>query len=133
MATVGAALVSRLESCPGLVALVGTDIYRVEVNEGTSPPYVVLNFAPTERYSAFGEDTGAAHVDWRARCFGSTLKQAEDVREQVRSALQRWRGTQRGVTFDDVVLTPGDTEPDRDFDTQLMFVELTGRAYFKET
>lgn len=94
-------------------------------------PLVVYQRIGTDRISAMGSDTGLALAEMQVTSWATTPKAARDVKEQVRGALQRWRGTVAGVEVQDSYL---DLELDRfDDETKAHGVLLGVRIAHRET
>lgn len=104
MATVEEVIQTRLAATAGLTALVGTRIYWLHVPQETATPYVAhFEVSQITRPHAMGTDPGDVVSRWQVSVFADTPSTAKDCAEQVRAALQRYRGTVSGVTVDDVL------------------------------
>jgi hypothetical protein len=98
------ALYARLSGYASLTALVGARIYPLRAPQTAPLPYVVYQRISTIRWSAMGVDTGLARPRMQLTAWASTPAAAKAVKEQVRAALQRWRGTAANVTILDSFL-----------------------------
>ncbi len=99
------AVYSRLSTFAGLTALVGAPpndrIYRVRLPQDVTLPAVRFAKVAVERIGAMGADPGLARARYQFSCWANDPDQARDVAEQIRAALQRWRGTEAGVVIQD--------------------------------
>lgn len=98
------ALYARLSGFAGLSALVGSRIYPLRAPQTAALPLVVFQRISTIRWSAFGSDTGLARPRIQVTAWATTAMAAKSVKEQVRAALQRWRGTVAGVEILDATI-----------------------------
>jgi hypothetical protein len=98
------ALYARLSGFAGLTALTGTRIYPMRAPATAGYPHVVYQRISTVRPPAFGVDTGVANPRFQVTSWAATPVSAKTVKEQVRLALERWRGTLAGVTVQDAYI-----------------------------
>lgn len=114
------AIYSRLSTFAALELLVTNRIYPQQGPQGVAKPYIVYGRISTERISALGADTDIAQARFQFNCYSDTYDNARDVFEQVRAAMQRWKGTEAGITIEDSFI---ETERDEyEQDTTLFYV-----------
>lgn len=130
MAHLEAALYTRLAGFAGLAALVAARIYPLVAPENAERPFVVFQRVSTPRASAMGSDPGLALPRLQITSWADDPLEAKDVKEQVRAALQRWRGTVAGVEVQDSYILD---ERDRyDEQTRLFGIDLDVRIPHRE-
>jgi hypothetical protein len=81
----------------GTVALVGTGIYPGVAPESAGTPRIVYQEITLLPVSAMGSDTGLMRSRMQVSVWGADYTQSKDVADQVRDALQRYRGTAGGI------------------------------------
>lgn len=94
-------LASRLTTFAALTALVGPRIYPVVLPQTPTYPCVTYQRISTTRESAMGVEVGIAHARVQCSAWAQTYTAAKGVKEQLRAALERWRGTVLGVVVQD--------------------------------
>ena len=109
MAAIEDAIYTQLSGFAGLSALVGTRIHPGELPEDTNVGESFLDsvvYFPIsgERISAMGVDTGLVRERFQFDGWSRTYDGANAVREQLRLALQRWRGTVATVVIQDTFI-----------------------------
>lgn len=107
-----------------LTTLVSTRIYPSELPQKCPLPAVVYERASTISHSAMGQDTGTYESIWRLSCHASTFTAARNVCDQVRQALQRWRGTYDYIEIKDSFLEGESTEYLNDVDVHEVIQEF---------
>ena len=95
------ALYSRLSGHAGLSALVGVRVYPLRLPQDTTLPAVTYTRVGTRRLRAMGSDPGLARARFQVAAWAATFAAGRDAGEQIRAALQRWRGTLEGVVVQD--------------------------------
>jgi hypothetical protein len=105
------ALYSRLSNFAGLGALVGTRIYPRMLPQDPAYPAVSWFKVSAPRESAMGSDPGLVHARFQVSSWGLTLLNTRDTAEQVRLALQRYRGTLAGTVIQDIFIENEDEIP----------------------
>ena len=110
------ALFSRLSGHAGLAALVGDRIYPQVLPQGGTFPALTYAKTKGERVQAMGGNPGIARVTFRVAAWSDVYSDAKDASAQVRDALERWSGTEAGVTVLDSFL--GDELDGYDDETQ---------------
>lgn len=90
-------LYQRLSGFAGLTALVVARIYPQKLPQKPVYPAVTYLTVSAVRESAMGSDPGVARRRFSVIAWGATFTSASDVAEQVRAALQRYRGTLDGT------------------------------------
>lgn len=113
------ALYTRLTSVAGLTALVGTRIYPRQLPQNPAYPCLMYARVSAERESAMGADTKLVAGRWQVSSWGKTYTDARDTAEQVRLALERYRGTSSGTVIQDIFI-----ESENDFPPELVDGEL---------
>jgi len=91
-------LFSRLSGYAGLSALIGSRIYPDQLPQRPVLPASTYKIRDEEWLHTGGIDSTLIAVVLQIRSFGRTYSEAEGVGLQVLAALQRWRGTEIGVT-----------------------------------
>lgn len=91
------AIYSRLTGVAGVAALIDTRAYPGVAPPAAALPFITFTRVSVERSSAMGSDTGLAHARYQLSSWADTFTGAEALKEAVRAALQRWRGTVAGV------------------------------------
>jgi hypothetical protein len=95
------ALYTRLTGFAGLSALAGTRIYAQLMPQDPTYPSVVYMRVSAERETAMGADPGLVHSRFQLDAWSNVAKEARDVTEQIRLALERWRGTSGTTVIQD--------------------------------
>lgn len=104
MAVVEEALFTRLSGFAGLTALIAARIYPVVLPQDVVLPAVSYRRLSGPRSSAMGSDPGLAHPRFEVNAWAREYLAAKNVKEQIRAALQRWRGTVSGVEIIDTFI-----------------------------
>ena len=109
MAAIEDAIYTRLSGFSGLTALTSTRIYPGELPPNVNidedfPDSVVYFPVSGERISAMGSDTGLVRERFQFDGWSRTYDGANAIREQLRLALQRWRGTVATVVIQDTFI-----------------------------
>jgi len=117
MSLVEEALVTRLTSVAALTALVGSRISPLRAPENEPVPYVVYQRIAGTREQAFGADPGLTRARFQVSAWDASYSGVKAVQDQLRLALERWRGTVSGVevldTFIESDLDDHEPEPER--------------------
>jgi hypothetical protein len=98
------AVVARLRGFSGLIALLGSGnngIYAHLQPQDPVYPTIVYTRISAQRVTAMGADPGVVHSRFQFDAYGILAKDARDVSEQVRQALERWRGTSGATVIQD--------------------------------
>ncbi len=96
------ALFSRLSGFAGLTSLVGTRIYPVQLPQDVTLPAVVYTRISSEREVAMGKDPGIARPRFDVSAWATTFDSSRAIAEQIRLALERFRGTEAGIVIQDI-------------------------------
>lgn len=107
MSLIEEAVANRLSTFGGLTALVGTTpprIWPVLLPQNPVYPAVTYQVISAERTSAMGADTGLRQTRIQVSSWAPKYADVKAVKEQVRAALQRWRGTVLGVVVQDTFI-----------------------------
>lgn len=118
--TVELALWTRLQAVSAVTALVADRVYdRESTPQNPTYPYVTFELISTVHYPTFGDTTGIRKQRFQFDAYGAQqftaagVIGAAEVGAAVRAALQRYRGSVAGVTFQDIELErEEDPEPD---------------------
>jgi len=95
------ALITRLTGFAGLSSLVGGRIYAHLMPQDPTYPTIVYTRISAQRVSAMGSDANLVHSRFQLDAWSNVAKDARDVTEQVRQALERWRGTSGSTVIQD--------------------------------
>lgn len=95
------ALYSRLTGFSGLANLIGARVYEHLQPQNPVYPAVVYTRVSAARVTAMGADPGLVHSRFQIDAWSLGAKEARDVAEQVRQALERWRGTSGSTVIQD--------------------------------
>jgi hypothetical protein len=107
------AIYQRLAAHSGLSALISARIYPQILPETPTYPAVTYWITGAPRETAMGSDPGIVHARVQVDAWGLTFAVARNVGEQVRAALQRWRGTLDGTeVLDSFIEDARDQEPE---------------------
>lgn len=88
---------------PGVTGLVPLErIQSSFLPQGTARPALTFNRVSEVRHPAMGVDTGLVETRWQTNVWDPSYQTAQTVREAVRAATQRKRGTFGGVVVEDV-------------------------------
>lgn len=94
--TIKTELYSRLSGYAGLTGLVSTRIHPVRLPQNCTMPAVTYQIVSGPRVSNFGDDTGDVRYRVQVDCWASAVTgesaSADAVADQVKAALQRYRG-----------------------------------------
>ena len=99
-----ATLYTRLTTHAGLSALVVLRVYPNHLPQDVAYPAISYRRVTTQRPSNFGADAGIVRARFQIDVWASSYDSASAVREQVRSALQRWTNTSGTVVQDTLFL-----------------------------
>lgn len=127
---VEAAIYSRLTAYTNLTNLVGDRIYQTVARQGASNPLVVINLITLQPTNAMGIDIAPTEAGIQVSVFAENGASCASVAEQVKAALQRYRGTSGGIVVQATFLDSerSDFEPEnkehrRDLDFRVYFEE----------
>ena len=113
------AIYQRLSGFAGLYALIGgVAAPRVTphlLTQDTAYPAVTYFIVSSPREAAMGSDPGIVHARIQVDCWGQKYLDVQQVGEQVRAALERFRGT-----LDTTVIMDSFLEDMRDFEPELV-------------
>jgi hypothetical protein len=104
MAELADAIYSRLTGFAGLSALVVSRVYPVNLPQNPAVPAVTYQKIGGESEQGMAADHGMTHPLVQFDCFAATYSAAWAVARQVRNALERWSGSEAGVTILDTLI-----------------------------
>ena len=91
------AIIARLAAVSGLTTLIGTQpnmrAYPRLMPEAPTYPALTYTKVSEVRESAMGSDSGLVHARWQFDIWDTDRTRARNVAEQLRLALERYRGT----------------------------------------
>ena len=87
------AIYTRLQAVAGLTALVGTRVYPRLMPQNPTYPAITYLLIASPRERAMGSDPGIVHSRWQFDVWDNDRDVVRDVTEQLRKALERYRGT----------------------------------------
>lgn len=99
------ALYNLLKDNSGVAALVSDRIYPGKLPQ--KPTYPAISYilvSGTERFSVMGDDADIARKRMRLSCWADSDSGLQTLKEAVRAAVQRYRGTVAGVVILDSFL-----------------------------
>jgi hypothetical protein len=93
------AIYTKLSGTAALIALVPAAqiTYRL-LKQNSSYPAIRYFKVSEVRESAMGTDPGLVHARWQFDVYDPSANNVRNAREQLRLALERWRGTNLGGT-----------------------------------
>lgn len=97
---------ARLTTFAGTAAL-GTRVEPNQMRQESAYPYVVYEEFDGERFPTMGSDGDLVRANVRVNLWHNEYDAGRNLSDQVRLALQRFRGTAGGVTVDDIFTVPG--------------------------
>lgn len=97
-------LIARLKAVAAVVALVAARVY-VRVPQGAIYPLIRIQRISSDHAQDMEGASGICQALIQIDCISRTVTSAKDVAEEVRKALQGWKGTQGGTTFRSILLT----------------------------
>lgn len=108
--TVSQALNGRLNAVPGVTDLVAERIYPGTVPQEVAGPTIgfMRTDEDTDDEPAFEADSDIRETLFELVSIGRDYDECEQVHEQVRRALRRFRGTVNGVEVTDMLLRGGE-------------------------
>lgn len=127
--TIETALFTRLSGYAGLSALVSARIYPKRAPQNATLPCLVYERVSATRVPALNSDTDIVEARFQITVVASTYSSILSVSTQVRSALQRYRGTVSGIVIDDIQIV-NDTDiydPAVEFYQRAIDFEITHR------
>lgn len=98
------AIYTRLSEFAGLSALVAARIHPLKLPQNVTYPCVTFSKISTERHSAMGADAAVTRSRYQVSSWAKNYSDVEPVSEQVRAALQRFRGTVSSVVIQDIFI-----------------------------
>lgn len=104
MADVQAAIRTTLLAHAGTLALIGTRAWFLLLPQNPTLPAVTVQQVSGTRHSAMGDDVGIAEGRMQVESWATTRTGVRALAEQVRDALQRFRGTVSGTVINAVFL-----------------------------
>ncbi len=108
------AIFARLSGWAGLAGLVGTSIYPMRAPQNVPAPYVVYQRISAPRLRSLLGGSGQANPRIQIDAYGTSYAQSKAVAEQVRLALDNFRGTVRLPDGTSVKIGACSLETDRD-------------------
>lgn len=90
------ALRTRLTTVSAVTALVSTRVYPNVLPQNPTLPAVVYQRIDERRETAMGSDPGVVRARVQVSAWAATFTAARGIGEEVRKALQRYRGTPAG-------------------------------------
>jgi hypothetical protein len=102
----GQVVFSRLTTFGGTAQL-GTRVHPAQAPQDTVFPYVVYEEFDGERFPCMGSDADLVRAQVRVHLWHTEYAAGRALAEQVRLALQRFRGTAGAVTVDDIFTIEG--------------------------
>ena len=91
------ALYSYLSTYAGLVSLISTKIYPLTIPQTTSPPAIAYERIYSERHHCMQADSTLTRHTIQFTIVSTTLASCESISEQLRTALQNYKGTMGGT------------------------------------
>lgn len=104
--TIEADLYARLYSDAGVSAIT-TRIYPARVPDAITLPFIRYQRVSSDRPSTMGVDAGLVGAGYQIDCWATDQIDQITLRNAIRLALQRWRGTGT-VTIQDTFITDED-------------------------
>lgn len=102
MLTIEEALKAHLTANAGLVALIASRVYPVQLPQNPTLPAMVYNRISGERVQHMEGSSGLASPRFQFDSFGRTYAEAKGVSEALRLAVEGFSGTMGGVNGPDV-------------------------------
>lgn len=99
---------TRLSEYTGLSALVANRIYPNIKAQDATMPCVTYRRVSSIRFSAMGEDAEVVKSRFQVDVWAMTYDEASAVRDQVVSAMQRWKNGTGTVVQDTFIITETD-------------------------
>lgn len=127
MSTVEEALVSIAQAEVGLTGLIGSSPMRLhpsKLPENVTLPAATYQRISGIRESAMGSDTGVARARIQLSAYDRQYSGANAVKEELRMAFQRYRGTVLGVEIMDIFLENDMDLYEDDVDMHHLVVDL---------
>lgn len=93
------ALFSRLDNDSAVSALVSSRIYPRKIPQSPTYPLISYSVQTLDQPTAMGSDPAMATKTFQVDCYSQSYSQCKDLSDKVRQSLQRWRGTEAGVTI----------------------------------
>ena len=134
MATIEAALFTRVSTHVGLSALVGTRIYPGLLPQAVTLPAISYFRVSTNRSSKMGVDSQVVQSRWQFDLWGAKGGYTATVaaRNQLRLALQRWRNASSPVVQDTFILDEQDLVEDTPDSLIVHHLTLDAEIWFDE-
>ena len=110
MARIEEGFVIYLNGHAGLSALISTRLFPLILPEGVTMPAATYQRISGPRMRSHSGPSGVSMPRYQFNCWGDTYKQAKEVADQVRIALESFSGTMGTVP-----VHAGFVEDDRDF------------------
>lgn len=100
MTALNEAIYGRLQAVVGVTNLVGTRVYPVVLPQDPIYPAIRYQQLAGSREPTMGSNNGLVNTTVQIDSYSESYAQARQVAEEVRSALQRFRGTVAGVVIE---------------------------------
>ena len=114
--TIRDAIYKHLTEHAGLAALVAARIFPGAADQNCGTPYVIFGLAGGQRMRCNAADPGLAPRRLRTTSWADTPEEADAVAEQIRAALNYYRGTMGGAGGVVIQRIYPDFEPVDEFD-----------------
>lgn len=95
--TIEAAVYDRLTTFAGLTALISTRTYAQILPTTPTPPACTYTVISTSIIGGMGSDAAIERARIQVTAWAETYEDAKNVSQQIRAALQRYRGTHAGT------------------------------------
>jgi hypothetical protein len=122
--------VSYLSGIPGLAALVSNRLYPQRLPESVTMPAIAYRRVSGERMMSHSGPSGVASPRYQMECWGMSYAEAKQVAEQVRIALDGYKGLMGSVPVQGTFV---DDDRDRyDSVTKQHFVQVDAIFWHEE-
>lgn len=128
--TVEKAVYSLLSGADGLAKLTNGRVFPIVAPQNVKRPFITYERSSTERVAALSNDTDVARGIFQISAWSDNRDEAVDVALQVRTIMQRYRGTASGIIIDDIYIQ---NEVDLyDSSTKLFQVSIDFEIWYRE-
>lgn len=126
----GKAIYNLLSTDAGVSALVGTRIFPAVMEQGTDMPAICYTIIGADRIPALTQDTDLVNTLVQIDSYSETYPNVRDTHQAVRSAMQRYQGT--NATIEVVDVTIEDERDIREEETKLFRTSVDYLITFRE-
>jgi len=102
--TVDLAIYGLLSEADELARLSNGRVYPIIGPQNVINPFITYERSSTVRVSALADDTNLAHAIFQISAWSNSRDEVVNTALQIRGVMQRFKGTNSGITIEDVYI-----------------------------